>query len=643
MITSCKKTGSIARYTLGALLLCATLAHASEWRSYAADSRSSKYAPIAQIHGDNFAQLQEAWRYQPPDKEISEREDFWTEKNKGTPLVVNGVLYYASPLNILCAVDPTNGAELWTFDPRAWERQQGFRGTLRGISYWEDGDKKRIFFATATDRLYSIDIETGQPDPNFGAGGFVDLGKGLRRRIDRDRYCVTGPPLVSRGVVIVGSGIMDWHDRPPAKYSNPGDVRGFDAHTGEQLWTFHTVPQEGELGNETWENDAYKTYGQANVWSEFSADDELGYVYLPTSSTTHNHYGGERPGANLFSNSLVCLEAETGKYVWHYQFIHHGIWNYDLPLPPVLADITVDGKDIKAIAQVSKQAFCYVLDRTTGKPVWPIKEKKVPKSKTPGEKAWPTQPIPSKPAAYDRQGLQENDLIDFTPELRQKALAILKKYEHGPLYTPPSEKGTLVLPGGLGGSDWSGAALVPERNVLYIPSRTQPDIVRLEKVEGLRTFSDYAFFMGNREWVDGLPLTKPPYGRVTAIDLNTGEHLWMSPVGKGPVQHQALRDLDLPDMGWFHYNYVLATQTVLVVASEKPSWWGNAGNDSFVEKGPYLRAFDLQTGAVLAEMELPGNPTGSPISYIADGRQYIVFPINNDSWVPQLLALALPE
>jgi quinoprotein glucose dehydrogenase len=532
---------------------------------------------------------------------------------------------------------------LWTFDPQAWQLDEGFRGILRGIAYWSDGDKRRIFYGTSTDRLYSIDITTGKPDPNFGQGGFVDLGQGLRRRIDRLRYCVTSAPTVCRNVVVVGAGITDWHDRPPAKYSTPGDVRGFDAHTGEQLWVFQTVPQEGETGNDTWENDAWKTYGQTNVWAAMSADDELGYVYLPVSSTTHNHYGGERPGANLFSNSLVCLEAKTGKRVWHYQFIHHGVWNYDLPAPPVLADIEVNGKPIKAIAQISKQAFCYVLDRVTGEPVWPIKEKKVPKSKTPGEKTWPTQPIPSKPAPYDRQGLEEDDLIDFTPQLRQKAIAILEKYRHGPLYTPPSEKGTMVLPGGLGGSDWSGAGLEPNTNVLYVPSRTRPDIVRLQKVEGPRSFSAYAFFMDDEEYVDGLPLTKPPYARITAIDLDTGEHVWMSPVGRGPVKHEALRDMDLPDLGWFHYNFVLVTRTILVVASQKPHWWGNLGRDSFVEQGPYVRAFDLETGTVLAEMELPGNPNGSPITYMADGRQYIVFPVNDDNWVPQLVALSLPQ
>ena len=628
-------------YTL--LILVAVAARGEEWPYYAADAKSSKYAPLSQIDGDNFAQLQEVWRYTAPDKEIAERRYMSTHLNKGTPLMVDGVLYYGSPFNILCAVDPTSGEELWTFDPQVWGNYEGFTGILRGIAYWQSNGKKRIFYATSTDRLYSIDIETGQPDPEFGAGGFADLSKGLRRRIDGKRYCVTSAPIVCRDVVVVGSAIADWHGQSPAKYSTPGDVRGFDAHTGEQVWVFQTVPQEDEYGNDTWENDAWQTFGQANVWSAMSADDELGYVYLPVSSTTHNHYGGERPGANLFSQTLVCLKAATGERVWHYQLIHHGLWNYDPPAPPVLADIEVQGKAIKALALVSKQAFCYVLDRTTGEPVWPIDECEVPQSKIPGEQSWPTQPFPSKPAPYDRQGLQEDDLIDFTPELREKALAILEKYEHGPLFTPPSEKGTLVLPGGLGGADWSGAALLPKKNVLYVPSRTDPAIVWLEKVRNLRAFSAYASFNGRAEYVNGLPLTKPPYGRITAIDLDTGEHVWMRPVGQGPVNHKALRDLDLPAMGWFHYNYILATETVLVVVSQQPDWWGDLSDNDFVEQGPYLRAFDLDTGAVLAEMEFPGSPNGSPISYMANGRQYIVFPINDDDGGPQLLALALPE
>ena len=626
------------------LILAGVATHGDEWPHYAADARSSKFAPLRQIDAGNFAQLQEVWRYQAPDREIADREGLRTFANKGTPLVVDGVLYYASPFNILSAIDPTSGEELWTFDPRVWEYLKGSPGTLRGLAYWSSGDKKRVFLVTSTDRLYSIDTEVGRPDPEFGAAGFVDLGKGLRRRIDREGYNVTSPPIVCRDVVVMGSGIADWDYRPPPKYSTPGDVRGFNAHTGEQVWIFQTVPQEGKIGNETWENEAWKTYGQANVWSAMSADEELGYVYLPVSGTTHNHYGGERPGANLFSQTLVCLEASTGKLIWHYQLIHHGLWNYDPPAPPVLADIEVEGKKIKAVAQVTKQAFCYVFDRVTGEPVWPIEEKKVPKSKIPGEKSWPTQPIPTKPAAYDRQGLQEHDLIDFTPELREQALTVFKKYEHGPLYTPPSLKGTFMLPGMLGGSDWSGAALVPETNMLYVPSRTYANIMRLEKVEGMRAFSDYATYSGRLPlFIDGLPLTKPPYGRVTAIDLDTGEHVWMSAVGKGPLKHKALRDLDLPDLGWLHYNYALATETVLAVASPNPDRGGDLRREDFVGPVPYLRAFDLDTGAVLAEVELPADPYGNPISYMAGGRQYIVLPVNGERWTPLLLALALPE
>ena len=620
------------------LLLAACAAPGWEWSSYAADPASTRFAPLSQIDGGNFHQLREAWRYTAPDKAIAAAEGLGTYANKGSPLVADGVLYYGSPFNVLCAVDPASGEELWTFDPRAWEAG-GFRGTSRGVAYWRSGPVKRLFYGTASDRLYSIDAETGRPDTAFGEGGFVDLGKGLRRPIDRERYCVTSPPIVCRGVVVVGAGIADWHAEPPEEYSTPGDVRGFDARTGEQLWVFHTVPQEGEPGNETWENDAWRTFGNANVWSAMSADEELGYVYLPTSATTHNYYGGDRPGANLFSQSLVCVKAATGERVWHYQMIHHGLWNYDLSAPPVLADITIRGRTVKALAQVSKQAFCYVLDRTTGEPVWPIEERPVPASRVPGERSWPTQPFPTRPAPYDRQGLQEEDLIDFTPELRRRALDRLRRFDHGPLYTPPSERGALVLPGAQGATDWNGPALVPGTNVLYVASRTEPDVVWLEQAGAP---GEYGSFTRGDVYVDGLPLVKPPYGRVTAIDLDTGEHLWMSPVGRGPVNHPALRGLDLPPLGWFDRSFPLATETVLILATGMPRSLP-PGAEAFVDLGACLRAFDLETGAVLAEVKLRDQPEGSPVSYMVDGRQYLVVPVNGAPGAPQLLALALPE
>ena len=635
---------SIARYAISALLIfCDESARSDEWRYYAADASSSKYAPLSQISADNFNRLQEVWRYEPPDGALARNGDASNFNNKGTPLMADGVLYYASPLNILCALNPISGEELWTFDPLAWQKREEFLGILRGIAYWSSGGTKRIFFGTSTERLYSIDAETGEPDPQFGENGYVDLGKGLRRDIDRHRYGVSSPPIVCRDVVVVGSGIEDWHGRPPTEFSSPGAVRGFDARNGEQVWIFRTLPQPGEFGNETWENEAWKTYGQANVWSAMSADHELGYVYLPVSSATHNHYGGERPGANLFSNSLVCLEAATGRRIWHYQFIHHGLWNYDPPAAPVLADIEIDGRPIKAIAQVSKQAFCYVLNRVTGLPVWPIEEKQTPQSTIEGERSWPTQPLPERPAPYDLQGLQEDDLIDFTPELRNKALATIANYEHGPLFTPPSEQGTILVPGMLGGSDWTGAALAPEKNILYVPSRTHPFIVSLAKLSDEHGLSAHASFIKGHEYIDGLPLTKPPYGRVTAIDLETGEHLWTRAIGRGPILHEKLRDLDLPDLGWFQNNYAIVTHTMLLVSSQRPYWWGNLGQENFVERQPYLRAFDLDTGDILAEMPLAGDPGGNPISYMVGERQYLVFPINDDHGVPQLLALTLAQ
>ena len=611
------------------------------WTHYAADAASSKYAPLGQIDKDNFAGLSVAWRYAPPDGRITRRFD----ANRGTPLVVEGVLYYASPLAILCAVDAVTGEELWTFDPESWRTGGNFVGNLRGIAYWGDGAHGRIFFGTASDRLYAIDTATGMPDPAFGAGGYVDVAGALRRPIDRDNYGITSPPIVCRGVVVVGSAIVDWRSRSPAEYTAPGDVQGFDARTGAKVWEFRTIPQEGDYGNETWENDAWKTSGSANVWAAMSADEELGYVYLPVSTPSHDFYGGERPGDNLFGESLVCVKAETGERVWHYQLIHHGLWDYDIPAAPVLLDVEIDGRARKIVAQVTKQAFCYVFDRVTGEPIWPIVEKPVPQSPLSSENASTTQPMPSKPAAFDRQGLSAADLIDFTPELRQAAQALVVNFRHGPLYTPPSEQGTILVPGLLGGADWSGAAAHPGKGLLYVPSHTLPALVWAKRNDNPLALSSYRAetsepFAGPR----GLPLTKPPYGRITAIDMQTAEHVWMSPVGRGPVDHPALRDLDLPDLGWANRSFAVATSTLLLVASQDP--------DSFPERRrrrsastsqeAYLRAFDLDTGDLVGQVALPGNASGSPMTYMVAGRQYIAVPVGNRRSGPELVVLALP-
>ncbi|NKB70486.1 MAG: PQQ-binding-like beta-propeller repeat protein [Candidatus Latescibacteria bacterium] len=607
-----------------------------DWRYYGADAASTRYAPLPELGAENFAQLQEVWRYRPPDLTRSRQRD----ANRGTPLVVNGVLYYGSPLNILCAVDAATGRELWTFDPESWRQGGTFVGNMRGIAYWTDGRLERLFFGTASDRLYSVDVATGQPDPAFGQGGFVDLAKGLRRPVNRANYGVSSPPIVCRDIVVIGSSMVDWRGRTPPQYTNPGDVRGFDARSGRQVWTFQTIPQAGQFGNETWENDAWQTYGAANVWAAMSADPELGLVYLPVSTVSHDFYGGERPGANLFSESLVCLEAATGRRVWHFQLVHHGLWDYDPPAPPILLNIEVEGKPVQAVALVTKQAFCYVFDRVSGQPLWPIEERPVPQSEELGERSAPTQPFPTKPAPFDLQGITVDDLIDFTPQLRQRALNVLTSFEHGPLYTPPSQCGTIVMPGFLGGADWAGATAHPDKGMLYIPSHTLPSVVWLQPTTRAGASSRYRAWGddGNAASLGDLPLTKPPYGRITAIDMHSGEHAWMKPVGRGPADHPALRHLDLPDLGWATRTFALTTPELLITASQAPGSLGGGGG----REQPLLRAFNLNTGAQTAQAELPAHANGGPMAYRTGGRVFIVVPIGGRGGPAELVALSLP-
>ena len=561
------------------------------------------------------------------------------------------MLYYGSPYNVLSAVDGQSGEELWAFDPESWKASSTFAGNSRGVSYWTDGEVERVFLATSTAYLYSIDAKTGLPDPNFGEDGRVDLGALLRRPLseeERRDYGVTAPPVICRDVVAVGSAIMDARFRPPPEYMPPGDVQAFDARTGEKVWEFHTIPQEGEYGNETWENDAWKTFGAANVWATMTADEELGNFYLPVSSASHDYYGGERPGDNLFSESVVCLKAETGERVWHYQLVHHGLWDYDPPAVPLLLDVVVDGQPRKIVAQLTKQAFCFVFDRVTGEPIWPIEEKPVPQSQVAWEKTSPTQPFPTKPAAFERQGISEDDLIDFTPELREEAKAILAEYDYGPLYTPPTEKGVLSVPGQAGGADWAGGAADPRTGVLYVPSHMAITNIELRPVRDLDAYSAFSARAGRHiRGPQGLPLVKPPYGSITAIDLNSGEHLWRTAVGQGPVDHPALKGLDLPDMGWDNRTFVLATPNLLLVTSEDPHGLADAGRGYFVDRDACLRAYDLVSGEEIGRVELPSNAYGAPMSYTAGGRQYVVVPLGNrlsrSGRPPELVALAIPH
>ena len=478
--------------TLGMILAATTFGAAEqrtrqgEWASYGSDRGSTKYAPLDQINKTNVSQLRITWRRPAVDSRISSKvPDFLFSHNfRATPLMVDGVLYSPDGIGLVEAFHPGTGKTLWVQAPFPDDPRQGLAGdSTRGVASWSDGSEQRMFVVRG-EYLIALDAKTGQHVATFGDGGRVNLRTALGPRAKQ--YSWTGAPQVCRDVVIVGSGMTD---RPQTKEQPPGDVQAFDVHSGKPRWTFHVIPNPGQVGNETWENDSWKYTGNANLWSLISADEDLGYAYLPLTSPTNDMYGGHRLGDNLFSDSLVCVRCATGERVWHYQIVHHDLWDYDLPSAPILGDITAGGRRIKAVVQLTKQAFAFVFDRTNGKPVWPIEERPVPTSDTPGERTSRTQPFPTKPPAFDRQGVSIDDLIDFTPELRTEALELVKQYRLGPLFTPPlvrgngpnALKGTLQLPGSVGGADWQGGAFDPETAMLYVQSITGPFIADIVK------------------------------------------------------------------------------------------------------------------------------------------------------------------
>ncbi len=625
-----------------------------EWRAYAGDYASTKFSSLDQIDADNVENLEIAWCWDSIDNAVLEADpSLRVFVNEATPLMAGGVLYTSTALSQVAAIDAATGETIWTYDPGTWKdgtpANVGF--VHRGVAYWEEGDDRRILYATGDAYLIALDAGTGEPIPDFGENGRVDLTQGLRRPVDRSLYAVSSPPVISRDVVIVGATVLDAFAvyRMPDAAMPPGDVRGFDVRTGERKWVFQTIPQEGEFGNETWLDDSWKTTGSTNVWTWMSADEDLGYVYLPVSTPTNDFYGGHRRGDNLFAESLVCLNAETGERVWHFQMVHHGIWDYDLPAAPNLVDITVDGREIRAVAQVTKQGFTYVFDRVTGEPVWPIEERETPPSTVPGEFASPTQPFPTKPAAFERQGLTEDDLVDFTPEIRQAARDAIAEYDYGPLFSPPTRQGVIALPGLVGGASWSGAAVNPETGMLYVPSYSLPTIMTVNPSEADAPYTYTGRFAYGPTIMEGLPVIKPPYGRITAIDLNTGAHVWMSPVGNGPRHHPALTDQDLPVLGWDRRTFPLLTNSLLfaaqmgIVSDRKVSERGNAMTYDSESDEAYLRAFDPDSGELRAEIPLPGNATGNPMTYMVAGKQYIAVPIGGASERAELVVLALPE
>lgn len=603
-----------------------------EWPHYGRDLASSKYVPLEQITADNVDQLEIVWSWETPDNAIFRTDDEASAAEyKATPIMVDGVLYVSTSLGNVAAIDAVTGESLWIFETGSFRqgRHPNYNNNHRGVSYWSDGEASRVFMAANDGILWSLDADTGVPDPTFGDQGWIDLKQGLGSEARIGDYGNISPPLIVNDTVVVGSSL---HDVPRfMEQVPPGHVRAFDARTGQRRWMFHVIPQGDETGADTWEDDSWRFMGGANVWTVMSADPEAGLVYLPTSTPSNDWYGGHRKGDNLYAESLVALDIDTGEVAWHYQTTRHGLWDYDLPAAPTLVDIEVDGEPIRAVAQISKQGFVFVFDRLTGEPVWPIEMRPVPQTDVPGERTSPTQPFPTRPAPFEPQGLTDDTLINFTPELRAEALAQLEGIDYGELYTPPSLRGMVMVPGYSGGAGWWGAAVDPRTNILYIPSYTLPRFIRLREPEPGE--SDYRYIRDRSFTINGpqgLPLTQPPWGRITAIDLDTGEHVWQVPHGEGI--RQRLIDMGIEDpgpVGNVGKNGPLLTSTLLFVGQL------DAGR-------PVFRAFDKMTGEVVHEMDLPLPPTGTPMSYRIDGRQYIVMAAGAGP-ATRLLALALPE
>lgn len=590
-----------------------------DWPYYGGDLGGTRYAPLDQIDATNVGMLVEAWRWNSPDNAIVGPASYSFE---ATPLMIDGVLYTSTSFNQVCAIDAETGATIWTHNPLSYlAGNPPNNGYLhRGVAYWEDGSDRRIFIGTIDARLIAIDADTGVPINTFGTAGEVDLRVGIPR-LGAARYGVTSAPTVVGDVVIVGSSI---HDGPGVKEQPPGDVRGFDARTGALVWTFHTIPRSGEFGTSTWGNDpssgipSWQFSGAANSWAPMTADPELGYVYLPVSCPTNNYYGGHRPGDNLFSSSILCLNAATGERVWHFQFVHHDVWDYDTASPPHLIDIVVGGTPIKAVAQATKTGYVFVFDRVTGAPVWPINEVPVPQLPSPAsESLSPTQPMPTKPPPFDLQGVTVNDLLEDSvsfPTLRADSLAIINAFNYGVLFTPPSTTpGTILAPGIGGGANWAGGAVDPDTGFLYMNSIGTLAFV----IELVGPFSNFNL-VGLPSILNGpsgfFTPFKPPFNSITAYNMNDGTIAWQVPNNS--------------TFGVWGISGSMLTKTLLFY---------------HVRSDSDIRAFDKTTGALIWEHNLGTNTTGAPMTYMHEGKQYIAIAVGDQSQTMEIVGLRLPN
>jgi len=659
----------------------------SEWRNYANDLAGTRYAPLDQINAGNFGKLEVAWRF--PSTMLGSRPEYTWE---ATPLVIKGRLYSTAGArrDVVC-LDAANGELLWMFRKDEGERARNAprQYSGRGLAYWSDGQEERILFVTTGYQLVALDAKTGLPVAGFGENGVVDLKLNDDQFIDPNggEIGLHATPTVARNVVIVGAAHASGSvpgNRPRSK----GYVRGFDVKTGKRLWIFHTIPLKGEFGYDSWlrPGEAEKATNTGD-WAQISVDEALGLAYLGIEIPSADESGVRRQGNSLFSNCLVAVELETGKRRWHYQLIHHDIWDRDVPCAAILCDIPHNGKMVKALAQPSKQCFLYVLNRETGEPIWPFGERKVPKGDVPGEWYSPTQPIPTKPPPYDVQSVDASTVIDFTPELHAKALRLLSHYRSGPVYTPPSLSradgtwGTLTSLATQGGTNWPGGCYDPETHTVYTFSETTVAVDGLVPGNPRFTDADYvrgtfsaaptraAVIQGGEEYlapptavanaaaatpaaggtqefrpgvvtIDGLPLMKPPYGRITATDLSKGEIAWQVAHGDTPdfiKNHPALKGLTIPRTGRPGLLGPTVTRS-LVICGESGFATTPAG-----KRGAMLRAYDKKTGEDRGAVYMPAPQTGCPMTYMLGGRQYIVLAIGGPGYPAELMAFRLPQ
>jgi quinoprotein glucose dehydrogenase len=644
-----------------------------EWPTYGGDLGNTRYSPLDQIDASNFSKLEVAWRFKTDN--LGPRPEFLFE---GTPLMVGGTLYStAGSRRAVVALDAATGELLWVHSENEGPRGSAAPRQLsgRGLAYWADGREQRILYVTPGYRLIALDAKTGRPVPSFGKDGVVDLKQDDDQFIDplSPEIGLHAAPVVAKDVVIVGAAHKSG-GVPTSKTNVKGYVRGFDVRTGKRLWIFHTIPLPGEFGNDTWEKESWGYTGNAGVWAQISVDPDLNTAYLPVEMPTGDYFGANRPGAGLFGESIVAVDLHTGKRKWHYQLVHHGIWDNDIPCPPILVDLVVNGRAIKALAQPTKQAALYVFDRVTGQPVWPIEERPVAKGDVPGEWYSPTQPYPlngrGQLFAYDRQGFVEDDLIDFTPALRAEAKQLVAKYRIGPWFTPPvvskseGPLATLALGAAGGGTNWPGGSYDPETHILYVsstkslsqlglvpprdPSKTDLQYVQGNATEGARTTagagSNADNVGGNTAATglspQGLPIMKPPYGQISAIDLNKGEIIWQIAHGETPdniTNNPALKGVTIPRTGRPGTVGQLVTKT-LVISGE-----GSFGPTPTGQRGAMLRAYDKATGKEVGAVYMPAPQGGGPMSYLLNGRQYIVVAIGGSGYSGELLAFRVRQ